>query len=107
MTAVHDYCPVGDLAGNPHKYPVGTGVVVPWHVAGDPRPGVESCRSCYFAAATASEHLRFRGYQNVEEWAADSDYTRDGDTWRDEHGNEIRPLAQLFAAIEQEIEQYE
>lgn len=107
VTTFHDYCPVGDLAGNPHKYPVGTGVVVPWDVAGDPRSGVESCRNCYLAATSASEYLRFRGYQNVEEWAADSDYTRTGDTWHDEHGNEIRPYAQLLAALDRELEEYE
>ena len=43
---VREYCPVGELAGNRHRYDVGTGVVIPWHVAGDPRSGVEACRSC-------------------------------------------------------------
>lgn len=43
---VHESCPVGVLAGDEHQYVVGTGVVVPWDVADDPRSGVEVCRSC-------------------------------------------------------------
>jgi hypothetical protein len=39
-------CPVGELAGDPHEYVAGDGVVIPWDVAGDPRPGVEACRGC-------------------------------------------------------------
>lgn len=46
MTAVREYCPVGELTGQRHTYVAGRGVVVPWHVAGDPRPGVEVCGRC-------------------------------------------------------------
>lgn len=42
-----DYCPVGELVGNRHQYVVGTGVVVLWDVAGDPRPDVEVCHECH------------------------------------------------------------
>lgn len=45
--AVREYCPVGELTGNRHTYVAGRGVVVPWHVAGDPRPGVEVCHACH------------------------------------------------------------
>lgn len=40
------HCPVGELAGDPHTYVAGDGVVIPWDVAGDPRTGVEACRGC-------------------------------------------------------------
>ena len=39
-------CPVGELAGDPHTYVAGDGVVIPWDVAGDPRSGVECCQDC-------------------------------------------------------------
>lgn len=39
-------CPVGDLAGLPHDYVVGTGAVVMWDVLGDSRDVVEVCRVC-------------------------------------------------------------
>lgn len=41
-----EVCPVGELAGDPHEYVAGDGVVIPWDVAGDPRTGVEACRGC-------------------------------------------------------------
>lgn len=47
MRPVREYCPVGELSGNRHTYVAGRGVVVPWDVAGDPRPGVEVCRVCH------------------------------------------------------------
>ena len=47
MTPVREYCPVGDLTGNRHTYVAGRGVVVPWDVAGDPRPNVEVCAACH------------------------------------------------------------
>ena len=43
---VREWCPVGELAGNRHRYVAGDGVVIPWDVAGDPRSGVEACRPC-------------------------------------------------------------
>jgi hypothetical protein len=41
-----EWCPVGELAGDPHTYVAGDGVVIPWDVAGDPRSGVEACPEC-------------------------------------------------------------
>ena len=46
MGMFDEWCPVGELSGDRHKYPASDGVVVPWDVAGDPRPGVECCREC-------------------------------------------------------------
>ena len=54
----HVACPVGELAGDPHTYVAGDGVVIPWDVAGDPRTGVECCRECERAMR---ERLRERG----------------------------------------------
>lgn len=39
-------CPIGELVGDPHTYRAGSGRVVPWDVAGDPRAGVEVCATC-------------------------------------------------------------
>lgn len=44
-----ELCPVGELAGDPHTYTAGDGIVIPWDVAGDPRTGVEACRGCVSA----------------------------------------------------------
>lgn len=107
MTAVRDYCPVGELTGERHTYIVGTGVVVPWDVAGDPRPHVETCHACSMAAQDVADYLSANGYQNLEEWAADSDYNYNGGTWRDEHGTTVNPFAQLLAAIERDLARYE
>lgn len=105
--AVREYCPVGELTGNRHTYIAGRGIVVPWDVAGDPRPNVETCHACRMAAQDVADYLSANGYQNLEEWAADSDYTYNGGTWRDEHGTTVNPFAQLLAAIERDLARYE
>lgn len=75
MTAVRDYCPVGELTGERHTYIVGTGVVVPWHVAGDPRPNVETCHACH----AATEWRYSRGWRHCGNAA---EYGDDGITCR-------------------------
>jgi hypothetical protein len=40
------WCSVGDMTGKWHRYPSGTGQVVPWDVMGDTRTEVEVCSSC-------------------------------------------------------------
>jgi hypothetical protein len=51
MGMFDEWCPVGELAGERHKYVAGDGVVIPWDVVGDPRTGVEVCRECANAPA--------------------------------------------------------
>jgi hypothetical protein len=46
MGMFDEWCPVGELSGERHKYTPGDGVVIPWDVAGDPRSGVEVCPAC-------------------------------------------------------------
>ena len=153
VVTVREYCPVGELAGNRHRYDVGTGVVIPWDVAGDPRSGVEACRSCVavaepcvscgatndgvagglcepcFAAMPTGEwttvrqirenrhvadrsdeidaYLRVRDYDSVEAWAADSDYVRHGDEWRDEHGNTVDIHECLIGVLDEQLRAHE
>lgn len=157
---VREWCPVGELAGDRHRYDVGTGVVIPWDVAGDPRSGVEACRACVsaidqdydnahrcescgvtgggvegglceecFAAMPTGEwttvrqirenrhvadrsdeidaYLRVRDYESVEDWAADSDYVRHGDEWRDEHGNTVDIHQCLIGVLDEQLRAHE
>ena len=145
---VREYCPVGELAGNRHRYDVGTGVVIPWDVAGDPRSGVECCQDCAMMrngespvlcdrcgepchaddAVTDSvvtlcgsfrgngcgdrfdeidAYLRVRDYESVEDWAADSDYVRHGDEWRDEHGNTVDIHECLIGVLDEQLRAHE
>ena len=39
-------CPVGDIAGVPHTFRAGSGVVVSWDILGDSRGRVEVCGRC-------------------------------------------------------------
>jgi hypothetical protein len=112
---VREYCPVGELAGNRHRYDVGTGVVIPWEVAGDPRSGVEACRSCATMRTGQPDsrsdeidaYLRVHHYDSVEDWAADSDYVRDGDEWRDEDGNTVDIHQYLVALLDEQLRAHE
>ncbi len=100
MTRAH--CPVGELAGDPHTYVAGDGVVIPWDVAGDPRPGVECCRECAkHSADPVADYLRENGYATIDDWAADSDYVRNDDgEWCDDYGSfDVR--ARLLSVIEE------
>lgn len=40
------------------------------------------------------------GYEDLNEWAADSDYHRHGDTWRNEDGNEVDIWQCAYYAME-------
>ena len=112
---VREYCPVGELAGNRHRYVAGDGVVIPWDVAGDPRSGVEACRSCATMRTGQPDcrsdeidaYLRVRDYESVEDWAADSDYVRHGDEWRDEHGNTVNIHECLIGVLDEQLRAHE
>jgi hypothetical protein len=49
-------------------------------------------------------YLALNGYESIEDWAVDSDYTETTNpgptSWQDEFGNYVNLDAQLLAAIE-------
>jgi len=107
---VREWCPVGELTGDRHRYVAGDGVVIPWDVAGDPRSGVEACRPCAIRTDRTDEidaYLRVHHYESVEDWAADSDYVRDGDEWRDEDGNTVDIHQYLVALLDEQLRAHE
>ena len=40
------WCALGMMTGEWHRYPSGTGQVIPWDVMGDSRTELEVCASC-------------------------------------------------------------
>ena len=47
------WCPVGDITGEWHRYPSGTGEMLEWDMMGDARNEVEVCASCAGVSADA------------------------------------------------------